>query len=153
MVKVFVVVLSRVQLFETLQTCSSPGSSVHGIHQAKTLEWVAISFSRGSSLSRDRTCVSCVSCTGRQILYHCTTWETKGKTKLLTWSICFKAIRCWRIRWGPYEEGANCLYAYVIPREMPHSTYTAPSFTHQTLIEDLVYAQNCWRGSRSGQNK
>ena len=35
--------------------CSPPGSSVHGIPQARILEWVAISFSRGSSWLRDRT--------------------------------------------------------------------------------------------------
>ena len=35
--------------------CSLPGSSVHGIFQARILEWVAISFSRGSSWPRDRT--------------------------------------------------------------------------------------------------
>ena len=58
--------------------CSLPGSSIHRIFQAKTLEWVAISYSRGSSQPRDQTrvsCVSCVSCTNRQILYWCTTWE------------------------------------------------------------------------------
>ena len=38
--------------------CSLPGSSVHGIFQAIVLEWIAISFSRGSSQSRDRTRVS-----------------------------------------------------------------------------------------------
>ena len=38
--------------------CSPPGSSVHGILQARILEWVAISFSRGSSRPRDRTQVS-----------------------------------------------------------------------------------------------
>ena len=38
--------------------CSSPGSSVHGILQARILEWVAISFSRASSRPRDRTRVS-----------------------------------------------------------------------------------------------
>ena len=38
--------------------CSLPGSSVHGIHQARVMEWVAISFSRGSSQPRDRTRVS-----------------------------------------------------------------------------------------------
>ena len=38
--------------------CSPPGSSVHGIFQARILEWVAISFSRGSSWPRDRTQVS-----------------------------------------------------------------------------------------------
>ena len=35
--------------------CSPPGSSIHGILQARILEWVAISFSRGSSRPRDRT--------------------------------------------------------------------------------------------------
>ena len=35
--------------------CSLPGSSVHGIFQARVLEWVAVSFSRGSSQPRDRT--------------------------------------------------------------------------------------------------
>ena len=39
--------------------CSPPGSSVHEIFQARILEWVAISFSKGSSQSRDRTRVSC----------------------------------------------------------------------------------------------
>ena len=42
-----------------LMDCSLPGSSVNGIFQARTLEWVAISFSRGSSLPKDRTQVSC----------------------------------------------------------------------------------------------
>ena len=46
--------------------CSLPGPSVHGLSRARILEWVAISFSRGPSLPRGRTHVSCVSCTGRQ---------------------------------------------------------------------------------------
>ena len=40
--------------------CSLPGSSLHGILQARVQEWVAISFSRGSSWPRDRTWVSCI---------------------------------------------------------------------------------------------
>ena len=40
--------------------CSPLGSSIHGILQARLLEWVAISFSRGSSQPRDRTQVSCI---------------------------------------------------------------------------------------------
>ena len=38
--------------------CSLPGSSIHGIVQVRILEWVVISFSRGSSRPRDRTLVS-----------------------------------------------------------------------------------------------
>ena len=40
--------------------CSLPGSSVHGILQARILAWVAISFSKGSSQPRDQTWVSCI---------------------------------------------------------------------------------------------
>ena len=49
--------------------CSPPGSSVHGISPARILEWVTISYSRGSSWSRDWTHASCISCIGRQVLY------------------------------------------------------------------------------------
>jgi len=58
-----------------LMDYSPPSSSVHGIFQARILEWVAISFSRGSSWPRDQTHIPCVSCTGKQILYHCATRE------------------------------------------------------------------------------
>ena len=44
-----------------LMDCSPPGSSVHGILQARILEWVAMPSSRGSSQPRDRTCISSVS--------------------------------------------------------------------------------------------
>ena len=50
---------------------SSPGFP-NGIFQARILEWVAISLSRGSSQPRDRTCASGISCIERQFLYH---WE------------------------------------------------------------------------------
>ena len=50
---------------------SLPGSSVHGIFQARVLEWVVISYSRGSSQPRDRNCISCAYC----ILQHCTLRE------------------------------------------------------------------------------
>ena len=52
--------------------CSLSGFSTHGILQARILEWVTTSFSRGSVWPRDWTQVSCI---GRQILYHWATWE------------------------------------------------------------------------------
>ena len=51
----YVCMLSHVQLFCDLMACSPPWSSVHGIVQARILEWVAISFSRGSSDSGTRS--------------------------------------------------------------------------------------------------
>ena len=58
--------LSCVQPFCDLMDCSQAGSSVHGIFQARILDWVAVSSSRGSSQPRDGTHVSCI---GRWILY------------------------------------------------------------------------------------
>ena len=48
--------------------CSPPGSSIHGIFQARLIEQIAISYSRGSSWSRDQTHITFISCLGRQIL-------------------------------------------------------------------------------------
>ena len=58
--------------------CSLPGSSVHGIFQARILQQVVITYFRGSSPPRDQTWVSWVSCDGRQILHHCTTWDAQS---------------------------------------------------------------------------
>ena len=64
---------------KSLQSClilcdpmdhSPPGSSVHGILQARILEWIAMPSFRGSSQPRARTRGSCISCTGRWVLYH-----------------------------------------------------------------------------------
>ena len=49
--------------------CSPPGSSVHGISQARIQEWVAIFSSKGSSRPRDRTHISCISYTAGGFLY------------------------------------------------------------------------------------
>ena len=50
--------------------CSLPGSSVHGVLQIRILKWVAISSSKGSFWPRDWIWIFCLSCNGRQILYH-----------------------------------------------------------------------------------
>ena len=76
---------SAIQLCPTLydpMDCSPPGSSVHGIFLARILDWVAISSSRRCSWPRDGTRVSFVSCIGRWILYHWTTWEAHRKRLL-----------------------------------------------------------------------
>ena len=74
--KVKVKSLSRVQLWDPVE-CSLPGSSAHGILQARILEWVAISFSRGSSQPRDWTWVSHIA--GRRF----NLWATKEAYYLL----------------------------------------------------------------------
>ena len=61
---------------------SSPGSSVHGILQAGKLDWISIPFSRGSSQLWDRTRLSCISHTGRQILCQGASWEGRKPSSL-----------------------------------------------------------------------
>ena len=63
---------------------SLPGSSVHGIFQAKILEWAAISFSRGSSQHRDRTQISCIADR------HFAIWATREA--LVWWNIITKLM-------------------------------------------------------------
>ena len=59
---------------------SLPGSSVHGILQARILECVAIPSSRETSPPRDRTCVSCIFCIGMRFLYH---WRHLGSPHMI----------------------------------------------------------------------
>ena len=93
---------SVIQLCPTLcdpMDCSPPGSSVHGILQARILEWVAIPFSRGSSWPRNQTWVSWVSCIGMWILYHCATWETQLvtiKSAMEETELVYSVLWCWR---------------------------------------------------------
>ena len=73
-------ILSHVRLFTTLWTVAHQASLSMGPSLARTLEWVAISFFKGSSSPGDQTCVSCVFCIGKWVLYHCATWEAPKLT-------------------------------------------------------------------------
>ena len=80
--------LSHFRLFCDPMDCSLPGSSIHGIFQAGVLEWVAISFSRGSSQPRAGTWVSCIE--GRCF----TIWATRDKLYIQTGWPIFKESPC-----------------------------------------------------------
>ena len=58
--------------------CSTPGSSVLGILQARILEWVAVPSSRGSSSPRDQTCIMYPALAGRYFTTSAT-WEAQGQ--------------------------------------------------------------------------
>ena len=68
--KVLLVTQSCPALYNPMD-CSPPGSSIHGILQARLLEWVAILFCRGSSQARNQTHISCIA--GRLF----TIWATR----------------------------------------------------------------------------
>ena len=62
--------------------CGPPGSFVHGILQARILEWAAMSSSRGSSQPRAWTSLSYVSSIGRRVLYHQCHLEVQASASL-----------------------------------------------------------------------
>ena len=80
--------LPKVKRSEVTQLCPTlrdpvdanlPGSTVHGIFQARTLEWAAISFSKGSSQPRDRNWISCIADRPRGF----TVWATRKPCSIL----------------------------------------------------------------------
>ena len=71
--KVKVLITQSYSILCNPMDCSLPGSSVHGILQARILEWVAIPFCRRLSQPRDLSLLHC-----RQILYHLSHWGPWG---------------------------------------------------------------------------
>jgi len=84
--------------------CSPPGSSVHGILQARILEWVAIPFSRGSSCSRNQIWVSCI--VGRFF----TIWATREAPCSCKWP---NFILVWLSSISLCVYMCVCLYIYI----------------------------------------
>ena len=100
-----------------------PSISVHGILQARILEWVAMPFSRGSFQPRDQTQVSCVFCiTGRFF-----TTEPLGKPQLNT-THPYKA--CSSLTYPPHFLGSSPILIYPCPPQNPHN----PCFTFWHLF-------------------
>ena len=105
-----------------IMDCSPPDTSVHGILQARILEWVVISFSRGSSQPKDWTWVSCIA--DRFF----TIWATEEALPL-----CKQAhLRC--STWLPLPLGEK-------PRELPEGRWmNTPSAQH---IDSLLHTVAC----------
>ena len=86
---------------------STPGSSVHGISQARILEWIDISFFRDSSRPRDQTHVSCI---GRQILYH---WATREAFPCINFSNAMVIYSHVGIKMGVWRETIFVPYSFT----------------------------------------
>ena len=129
--------------------CSLPGSSVHGIFQAIVLEWIAISFSRGSSWPRDRTQVSHIG--GRRF----TVWATREVLLMLVEG--FKS-------WGSAPHPSPVLIPHHnFPEIKPSSACTLSVCCSKTTADTLTFTSrskqhrlyssdfsNCWSLSREG---
>ena len=118
--------------------CSPPCSSVHGIFQARIVERVAISYSSGSSRSRNRTWVSYISCNGRQILYYYATWEAQDMYMHICACVCvFHIYVCVRMCVCVY------IYIYIFPTSILPFLLTTidtwPSFHDHPLGETRVF--------------
>ena len=99
---VYLCMLSHVQLCDPMG-CSLPGSSTHGIFQARILEWVAIS-SPGDLPDSGIKPSSLASCIGRQILNRCTTWEAHllvvyGNNNWFLYLSCILQPCCLHLLW------------------------------------------------------
>ena len=105
--------LSCVWLFVETPWTITHQVPVYGIFQARILEWVAFSSSRGSSQIRDQTCISYVSCTGRWILYPCASWEAQCH---VTWTQCLILSRLIKLKgtliWHEF-------YVLLLPKPPP----------------------------------
>ena len=111
----------------TLMDCSLPGFSVHGVFQARILEWVAISFFRGSSWPRNRTWVSCIA--GR----FCTNWAKREAFLSGDQHICFQI-------WLSLSSTFMCLHLAML---------LAPSGMYRWGYGVKMSTCLCWAGCRA----
>ena len=135
--------------------CSPPGSSFHGILQARILECVAISFSRGSSQLRDRTQVSCID---RQILYCLSQQGSSGQHRTGQKRLHFlllisrdsggseNAFVCWtlgcqRVVMEMLLALIRSLFGFLIKRSSILSSFTIPftcHFLHVNFLHPIL---------------
>ena len=103
--------------------CSPPGSSVHGILQARTADWDAISYSRGSSRPRGRTRVS-------SVYLH---WKAGSFTTSTTWEVpSFPVERdLTHSLFTPFYQGSYLLHPAVINQALSFKNSEAKSLSHQ----------------------
>ena len=127
--------------------CNLPGSSVHGIFQARVLEWVAISFPTGSSRPRDRTCVSHI--VGRPF----TVWATREvhRCEVLSrfshiqlfvtlWTAACQALLSMGFSRQEYWSGLPC----PSPGDLPHPGMEPESLMSPALAGGFFATNTTW---------
>ena len=129
-------VFSHLVVSDSLQPhdCSPPGSSVHGTSQARILEWLAISFFRGSSQPRDRTWISCVSCIADVLFTHWAIGEAseplgncEGNDNLGSLWDTLRVYRDGRGRWRGEREHSLIYSSALNPISQPHQSRATAS--------------------------
>ena len=97
-------------LFDPMD-CSLQGSSVHGIFQARVLEWVAISFSRGSSQTKDWTWVSHIA--GRRFTVWATRKASAKRNTVYFWWVAGLSKLIWQVL-GLFSPINHLLQYYIL---------------------------------------
>ena len=119
--------------------CSPPGSSVHGILQARILEWIAMPSSRGSSPPRDWIHIAYISCISRWVLYHWATWEAPSPLVLK----CISAVigRNRSFGWSPHPGPARrTCWTGLVPTGRARTSHKLPvsfGFLHEAISLSL----------------
>ena len=112
---------------------SPPGSPVHGILQARILEWVAISFSRGSFWPRDQTSIFCVSCIASGFF---TTWAM-GKPLGIIY-----ASRLLSFYFIPYQEDQRLDFFSIIHTTNLFTEFISTDNSADTIWSEISFSYN-----------
>ena len=108
-------------------------SSVHGIFQARILEWVTIFFSRRTSQPRDRTHTFCASCINKQILHH---WATTWLIRVYSLPINMYLLPFWGSLFWTHKFRfpiTNCSCHLCIHNNLSHNIYQSIEWCHLFL--------------------
>ena len=144
------VIQSHLTLCEPMN-CSLPGSTVHGIFQARVPDRAAISSSRRFSQHRDETCVPCISCIGGWFLYHWVTWEALSRSR--RWRLFNQKLGfTWKTHLSHWDWIASCSELVYLRRSQekekgsrhPQSTRRLPLVTSQltpAFFFDVTFAR------------
>ena len=135
--------------------CSPPGSSVHGISQAKILEWVAVFFSRGSSRTRAWTCVS-------YIVGGFFTTESSGTVEFwdseagggfppVFYMWCLSTFEL--IFYPPFQHPSDGAFSYSWPWCQSRGFFLSSSFLTWKIELIMTRYQDCYWGQRSCMSK
>ena len=125
--------------------CSPPGSSVYGIFPVRIPEWVAISYSRGSSRPKDGTHISCVSCLGRQILYH---WMCEAPCSIITPQFIEEGAELQKVSNLPKAVWLLSRRLWFKPKQPDSKACRATTTVCMTSLKSIIWLtqKGKWRG-------